>query len=170
MKKMLFLAMMLVVSATAIAQEMPDEGMETRLFEAKMSEMVYRLKLTDQQKAKFEPIYRDYDAQMRQTVSPRDRKMDKKRSKDDNVTVEQEAAIIKERLQNQKKAADIRLGVVDKLATVLTAKQLRQFFQVEKKMQEKLRHNPRGHRHGDGDRDRGDRGDRRGKRGDRARD
>lgn len=162
MKKIMIMAIMLVAAVTAVAQDKNGEDMENRLFDAKLREMVYRLKLTDDQKAKFEPLYRDYDAQMRQTATPRDYKKDKKRAQDDNVTVEQEAAKIKERLTGQKKAVDIRLTFVDKFATVLDAKQLRQFFQVEKKMQEKLRHNPRGGNRGHGD---GERGGDRGRRG-----
>lgn len=45
---------------------------------------------------------------------------------------------MKERMEKQKKAQDIRLAYTDKFATVLTDKQLVKFYEVESDIQEKL--------------------------------
>lgn len=45
---------------------------------------------------------------------------------------------MKERMERQKKAQDIRLAYADKFATVLTDKQLVKFYEIESNIQEKM--------------------------------
>lgn len=74
-----------------------------------------------------------------------DDKADKKEKTDkqrpegkENISDADKVKHMKERMERQKKAQEIRLNYADKFATILTDKQLLEFFEVENGIQEKL--------------------------------
>jgi hypothetical protein len=90
--------------------------------------MVTRLKLTDEQKTAFVPIYKSYNEDMRTAMG--------KRKKPSKPTTSAEAAEqIKNHLESQKRAIDVREKYIGKLSTVLDADQLGKFLRVENRIQ-----------------------------------
>ncbi len=166
MKQIVFSVMLMFAALTATAQDQKSEGFNQKFFDAKVSELVYRLDMTDEQKAKFEPIYRRYHEEMRSVMGPRMKKIgDRKKGenkagekKDGEVkqkkqplTEEEKLARTKQRMERQKKAQDIRLKYMDEFSKVLTAKQMNKFYEVESKMQKKMKNrrlNPKNNKNG----------------------
>ena len=143
--KQMFLSIILMMAAlTASAQTHRADSLNERLFDAKVREMVYRLRITDEQKPKFIPIYRRYTEEMiaawgehRRPTRP--------------TTTEEAAAMQKRKMERQQRAQAIRIRYIDELATVLNAEQLNRFYDVESDIQKKLkarRKHPRGNREG----------------------
>lgn len=169
---MIFAVMMMTLALVGAARDKAvDNGdMQGRMFDAKLREMVYRLNLTDEQKTAFEPIYREYDNELHALMEksgPVMGKESEKKLRGKDVSSEEVASSMKSRLEAQKAVLDLRIKYIDRFARVLDAKQMRRFFDVEKKMQDKLRkghHGDRGEHHGEGRRGgmgkRGDHGDR----------
>ena len=133
MKKLLLFAVLMLTFARVNAQEKKGGDVNEKAFEAKVREMVYRLRLTDEQKAKFVPVYRRYNEEMRAAWGPKtERKAD-----ETNVTR------IKHNMERQQRVQAVQLKYVDDFAKVLTDEQVDRFFKVEKKIQQKF------HRRGD---------------------
>ena len=140
-KKILTLTLLLF-ALSATAQKHRADTLNERLFEAKVREMVYRLNITDDQKPKFVPIYRRYSEEMIAAWGDH--------QPPSRPTTPQEAANIeKRRMERQQRAQAIRIKYVDEFATVLNARQLSRFFEVEsdiqKKLQARRRHAGRSH-------------------------
>ncbi len=164
MKQIVLSVMLMLVALTATAQDKKSETLNEKYFEARVSELTYRLDLTDEQKSKFTPIYRRYTEEMFSIMAPHKRKGDwKKRDnkqatdqkdgdvkqKKEKLTDEEKLARMKMRMEKQKKAQDIRLKYMDEFSKVLTAKQVNKFYEVESKMQKKLkvrRQHPKGNK------------------------
>lgn len=155
MKTTLISILVLLSSLVAFGQD-KKEDVNNRFFDAKIREFVYHLNLTDEQKAKFVPIYKRYDDEMKASVVKLKKPVKKAESS------EEAAALAKARIENKQKAQNIRLKYVDEFATVLEPKQLDRLFEVESQIQKKLkaRKDGRGRGKGPRGRDGGPRGDR----------
>ncbi|GAA6528804.1 MAG: Spy/CpxP family protein refolding chaperone [Prevotella sp.] len=127
--KRLLLSFVLVLSVLSLsAQDNRTDSIREKVFESKVNEMVTRLKLTDEQRTAFVPIYKSYNEDMRAVMG--------KRKKWSKPTSSKEAAeLIKNHLERQKKAIDVREKYIDKLSTVLDAGQLSRFLRVENRIQ-----------------------------------
>jgi Spy/CpxP family protein refolding chaperone len=153
MKQIVTVMMLMLAALTATAQDNKGEALNEEYFNAKVREMVYRLNITDEQKAKFVPIYRRYCEEMRSVMGPR-KKRDAK-SKDQRATGEQQRkqltdeeklARTKQRMERQQQAQTIRLKYVDEFAKVLSAHQVSKFYEVEDRIQKKLMQRRQHHR------------------------
>ncbi len=153
MRQILLAVMLMLVALTGAAQDKKSENLNEKFFDAKVSELVYRLDMTDDQKSKFIPIYRRYTEEMLSVMGPFKKKGDWKKGdkkagekkegeakqKKQQLTEEQKLERMKMRMEKQKKAQDIRLKYLDEFSKVLTAKQVNKFYEVENKMQNKLK-------------------------------
>lgn len=138
MKKFFFTLLLLCPALVALAQE-KNEDVSQRLFDAKIREFVYRLELTDQQKADFVPLYKRYDEEMQATVGK------KEKYQGPPATSEESAARVKARIQRQQKAQTVRLKYVDEFAKVLDPIQLNRFYKEENQIQNKVNQHQKGH-------------------------
>jgi hypothetical protein len=137
-----------IVAMTATAQDKKGDEIHEKFFDARVRELVYRLDMTDDQKAKFTPIYKRYCEEMRGLMCPamkhkKDMKgmkemKEKQKGERKQLTDEEKLARIKKRMERQQQAQAIRLKYLDEFATVLSAHQVNKFFDVEGKMQKKL--------------------------------
>ena len=127
-KRILIIMLLALTSLTAMA----DSSLNERLYQAKVRELVYRLHITDEQKAKFEPIYRSYCEEMAALWASRKAPLKPSTSSD-------AAAIAKRKMEMQQRAQGIRMKYIDKLATVLNTNQIDRFFEVESIIQKKLK-------------------------------
>ncbi|MBQ6209806.1 MAG: hypothetical protein IJK42_08555 [Prevotella sp.] len=132
MKKVLLSMLLFVVSTAAMAQSPKGKEVNERLFDARVSELVYRLKMTDEQKARFVPIYRRYSEEMvaawgdhRKSATP--------------TTSEEAAELAKRRMERQQRAQAIRIKYIDEFAKVLDTRQVRILYAVESQIQQKLK-------------------------------
>lgn len=130
MKKILATMLLMLTVLSATAQDNKDQVLNEKYFNAKVSELVYRLDMTDEQKTKFVPIYRRYCEEMRTVMGHR--------KKHKQMTDAERLALTKQRMERQQQAQAIRLKYVDEFATVLSARQVSKFFEVESKIQKKL--------------------------------
>ncbi len=131
MKQIMMTLLLLLAMVTATAQNTKGKGLNERLFNAKVSEMVYRLHITEEQKEKFVPIYRKYSEEMQSIWNGNAKPSRPTNSKE-------AAALAKRKMERQQKAQAIRMKYVDELATVLDAEQINDFFDVESSIQRKL--------------------------------
>ena len=132
MKKVLLSMLLFVVSTAAMAQSPKGKEVNERLFDARVSELVYRLKMTDEQKTRFVPIYRRYSEEMvaawgdhRKSATP--------------TTSEEAAELAKRRMERQQRAQAIRIKYIDEFAKVLDTRQVRILYAVESQIQQKLK-------------------------------
>ena len=132
MKKQLFVIMLMLTTLTTMAQTRKTDPFNERFFEVKVREMVFRLNITDEQKSKFVPIYRQFTEEMIAAGGERERP-------EKPTIINETVANLKKRMERQQRAQDIRMRYIDKFATVLDASQLSRFFDVEKGIQKKLR-------------------------------
>lgn len=124
--------LLFVVSTAAMAQSPKGKEVNERLFDARVSELVYRLKMTDEQKTRFVPIYRRYSEEMvaawgdhRKSATP--------------TTSEEAAELAKRRMERQQRAQAIRIKYIDEFAKVLDTRQVRILYAVESQIQQKLK-------------------------------
>lgn len=68
----------------------------------------------------------------------KEKKANQKPEGKDSISDADKVKMMKERMEKQKKAQDIRLAYTDKFATVLTDKQLVKFYEIESNIQEKM--------------------------------
>lgn len=141
MKQVIMSIVLMLVALTATAQDNQRAALNEKYFNAKVSELVYRLDISDEQKAKFVPVYRRYTEEMRATMRQRTRQ-----SKP--ATDEERLARTKQRMERQQQAQAVRLKYVDEFSTVLSAQQVSKFFEVENSMQRKLMERRTHHRKG----------------------
>ena len=133
MKKAIMITLMMLVAMSTIAQERASSAsLNERFYQAKLRELVYRLHITDAQKKKFEPIYRNYCEEMTTLWAER------KTPIPPNVS-SKAAAIEKRKMEMQQRAQGIRMKYIDKFATVLSEQQVEQFYDVESQIQKKLK-------------------------------
>lgn len=143
--------LLILLCATTLTVSAQTEGFLEKLYQAKLAEMVLQLNLSDEQKAKFEPVYRAYNEEMHKSFGMqrkgRKPQTDKKEPDDKAQNVNRPkqpkdvtvvAAKMKERLEHQKAAIDVRIKYVDEFAKVLDGNQLFKFWQVENQMQHKF--------------------------------
>lgn len=129
MRQIMITLLLILVSTTLSAQD--AQKLNERYFQAKVKELAMRLKMTDEQKAKFIPMYRDYSEKMRAVVGEY-----KKPTKP--LTDQERLALTKQKLERQQQAQSIRMKYVDEFSTILTAQQVSQLFEVESEIQRKL--------------------------------
>lgn len=132
MRRPLIIIMLAFMATTITAHDADNGSLNERFYQAKVRELVYRLNISNDQLKKFEPIYRDYCEEM--TALWAERKQPIKPN-----TSSSAAAIEKRKMEMQQRAQGIRMKYIDKLATVLNARQIDQFFTVESDIQKKLR-------------------------------
>ena len=133
MKKIVIILLLAMVGFQATAQgQGNNSSLNERFYQAKLKEIVYRLHITDQQKKKFEPMYRSYCEEMRALWNERSRPIKPSTSTD-------AAEMAKRKMEMQQRAQGIRMKYIDKFATVLNVKQVDRFFEVESAIQQKLK-------------------------------
>ena len=132
MKKTITLLLMLVTVMSAAAQSQHSNDIKQRLKEVKVQELVYRLKITDQQRVKFMPIYERYSAEMHKVMSERQRTARPK-------TSEATAQEMKQRMERQQQGQAVRMKYIDEFAQVLTPEQLNKLYKAEDRIQQKLK-------------------------------
>lgn len=132
MRKILIITIMALVGFSAAAQQNANGKLNERFYRAKLNELVYRLHITTDQQKKFEPIYRDYCEEMTALWAERKKPIKPNTSGD-------AAAIAKRKIEMQQRAQGIRMKYIDKFATVLNAKQIDRFYEVESNIQKKLK-------------------------------
>lgn len=164
MKQTIFTLLLMLVALTTAAQdkEKNKERLAENFFNAKVSELVYRLDMTEEQKEKFIPIYRRYNDEIKTVMGPRkpgfhhprhkrhsvegkcpegmkshqecDNQQECKQQKEHKkqLTDEEKIVLTKQKLEKQQQAQAIRLKYVDEFSTVLSAQQVSRFFEVEK--------------------------------------
>ena len=133
-----------IVAMTATAQDKKAGEINEKYFDARVSELVYRLDMSDDQKAKFTPIYKRYCEEMRALMGPimkhkKEMKELKEKGEKKQLTEEEKLARTKKRMECQQQAQALRLKYLDEFATVLSAEQVNKFFQVEHNIQKKLK-------------------------------
>lgn len=121
------------VALGVIADDADNGTLNERFYQAKLQELVQRLSITSNQKAKFEPMYRDYCEEMTALWASRKQPISATSSSS------KAAAIEKRKMEMQQRAQGIRMKYIDKFATVLTANQVERFFEVESAIQKKLK-------------------------------
>ncbi len=143
--------MLMLVALTAAAQDKKSETLNEKYFDAKVSELVYRLDMTDEQKSKFIPIYRRYTEEMRSVAIPRHKKAaerNKQEAKGDQkagehkkkeLTDEEKLERQRKHIESQMQIQSIRLKYMDEFSKVLTAKQVNKLYEVENKIHKKLK-------------------------------
>ena len=150
MKQTMMTMLLVLVAMTTAAQDKDHKKLRENFFNHKVEELAQTLNMSEEQKEKFVPIYRRYNDEMRAAIGPRklgERKppkdCDKKPHKDcDNkkpaLSEEEQLERTKRKMENQQKAQAIRLKYVDEYATVLTAQQVNQLFEVEKDIAKRI--------------------------------
>ena len=122
---LLTVMVMALFSLSAMASDNGASSLNERFYQAKLREMVYRLHITTEQQKKFEPMYRAYWNERKKPIKP--------------STSTDAAAMAKRKMEMQQRAQGIRMKYVDKFATVLNARQIDRFFDVESAIQKKLK-------------------------------
>ena len=129
MKKIILSFLICLVSMASMAQKRQTPGsFNERLFNAKVTELAHKLKLSDKQVAELRPVYEQYNKDMIAAWG-----------KDNPAKDGSEAERIKLRMERQQRAQTIRIKYTDRFAKVLTPAQLKQFYQVENDIQKRLR-------------------------------
>ena len=149
MRQVLITMLLFVAAMTAGAQNDKAAAINEKFFQAKVSEVAQRLEMTDEQRAKFEPVYRRYNNEMRALWGRRPKRHRSEDGQREPLTDEQKLQLTKHRMERQQQAQAIRLKYIDEFATVLTAQQVSRFYEVEGQIQRKLM-NRRRHHHHDG--------------------
>lgn len=150
MKQTMMTMLLVLVAMTTAAQDKDHKKLRENFFNHKVEELAQTLNMSEEQKEKFVPIYRRYNDEMRAAIGPRKlgkrkppKDCDKKPHKDcDNkkpaLSEEEQLERTKRKMENQQKAQAIRLKYVDEFATVLTAQQVNQLFEVEKDIAKRI--------------------------------
>ncbi len=151
MKQMFFSALLLLASLSVAAQNVKNDSINERFFNAKVHELTYRLNITDEQKKDFVAVYRRYNDEMRTVwdgtrMKKRDEALNKgnRKAKAANGEAPQKrtsadvAAAQKRKMERQQKAQNVQMKYLDEFAKVLDAKQMSKFYEVENKIQKKL--------------------------------
>ena len=162
MKKSLFFIAMMLVAFTAYAQDKKDQDPKEKFFQARVKEMVFRLKITDEQKPEFEKVYKAYTEAVRQAVGAQERPVsraerpsrkpgdrtqknknqkssaDQARPERKKLTKEEAVKLEKGKIERQQKLQDVKLQYLDEFAKVLEADQLVRLYSVENQIQQKL--------------------------------
>lgn len=118
MKRFTLAILLCLASVAAMAQHATT--FNQRLFDAKMAEMAYRLKLTDKQVADFRPVYEQYNKDMIAAWGE-----PCTQSKTKPQTSNEASAQIKKRMERQKRAQEVRIRYTDRFAAILNAEQMR---------------------------------------------
>ena len=145
--RLLLFILSLLLAIPMAAQRPHDGNVQARFFEAKASEMCAKLLLSPEQKEKFLPIYKAYDAEMRAVRT--------KYRVDRNCTDSMERT--KMRLTRQAKSQELRLKYVDKFSKVLTAEQVEKFYKTENDIQQRAKHRKEQRKDGNAGRQHGNR-------------
>jgi Spy/CpxP family protein refolding chaperone len=139
--------LLFVAAMTAGAQNDKAAAINEKFFQAKVSEVAQRLEMTDEQRAKFEPVYRRYNNEMRALWGRHPKRHRSEYGQREPLTDEQKLQLTKRRMERQQQAQAIRLKYIDEFATVLTAQQVSRFYDVEGQIQKKLMDRRRHHHH-----------------------
>ena len=149
MKQMILTMLLVMATLTATAQDAKKDSINEQFFNAKVRELVYRLNITDEQKSKFVPLYRNYNQEMRvawgmpQKGKKDGKKMERKEGKKADMKQHEAssadvAKAEKSKIERQQRVQNVQMKYIDEFAKVLDAKQMKRFFEVENKIQKKL--------------------------------
>ncbi|MBR5332644.1 MAG: Spy/CpxP family protein refolding chaperone [Muribaculaceae bacterium] len=142
MKRIIFIILALAIVApfnTIIAKDKKKNNREewyAQMRHHKHDFIDDELDLTDEQEAKFFPIYDAMEDELRK-VQHETRKLEKQVDDKDATDVEYDAAS-KAIIELKKKEADIELKYFDKFKTVLSSKQIFKLKKAEKKFTRKI--------------------------------
>lgn len=140
MKKFFLLTAVAVMSFVSVDNANAQNDREARRAEmqARQTErLVKDLKLTDEQKAKFEPIYQNYMKELFEVRQQPNREMDNQDSKKDLTDAEATAKLQEvftrqaEQIQQSQLRLDIQKKYCAELSNVLTPQQLLKVFQPQ---------------------------------------
>ena len=131
-RHLICLLSLFTLTLSASAQSEGKSNLNQRLFEAKVSDLAKRMRLTDQQVADFKPIYAQYSKEMRATLAK------PKSHKHPNLTTAEAAEQLKQRLTRQRNAQEVRIKYVDEFAKVLEPAQLFVLYMCEDHIQAKI--------------------------------
>lgn len=154
--------LMLLSASIAMAQKPGNKDFGQRLFEARLAEVCLRLDLQDEVKKKFAPIYEQYCNEM-QALRPKPMQQNKPKMKHEegdkqkghgmphpkgdrdkphtqktDMTDAQKVKGIKDRMEAQHRAQEVRLAYLEKFSAILSDNQLVKFYEVEDDIQRKL--------------------------------
>lgn len=137
MKKLL-LSTLLLCTLGLFAQEQKEQKVSQMFFEAKVCELAKQLNFTESQKAKFIPIYRRYNEEMKNIW--------RKTQKPKKIENSEEAAkYVKQKIIKQQQAQEVCIKYIDEFAAILDQQQIIRLYYVEGQIQRKLMQR---HKHG----------------------
>lgn len=142
MKKFAFLLLAIASSFAAMSQNSTSSN-PAEMQIAKEKEMAMRLNLTDEQEAKFIPIYKEFARECDAVNSQKDKIKQMPKS-----TSEEAAQRINAKLDIKKQVIDVQKKYIVKLSSVLNAKQLNEFLKTEKYIQNRLKQRSDKAKHG----------------------
>ncbi len=137
--KQIILSLLLLLSLSAEAQHKKCEAINEKFFNAKVTELVQRLEMSDEQKEQFIPVYRRYCDEVR-AVWGQHKKPQKP------LTDEEKLERTKLRMERQQQIQAVRVKYIDEFGKVLSPKQVNQFYEVEDNIQKKLMKRRQHHR------------------------
>ncbi len=124
---MILYLLLAVIALPVLAQTDKTRHFNQRLFDAKVEQIARSLNMSEEKKERFAPIYKEYSEEMIKTwnelVSHSDDEMEQ----------------MKFSLRRQEQSQAIRLKYTDRFATVLSADEIRKFYQVENEIQKRLK-------------------------------
>lgn len=162
MKRVFLMVCLFAIACMCMAQQNEEKEFRKRIFQARLEELFLRLKLTDEVREKFAPIYEQYCNELHVLRPKSDRpdemggrmprpgrpKMEgvpprkggkpalprKKPASSDAEKVKD----IREKMEAQQRVQELRIAYLEKLSTILTDEQLVAFYEVEQGIQMKL--------------------------------
>lgn len=162
MKKITLLLLVSVLSIGAKAQPSGGKEFARRLVEARLAEMCLRLELSDEAKDRFIPVYEQYCKDL-QAIRPKPMpqkspkmksgeagrqkgtgmqhtkgEMTKKGNLKPSMSDAEKVKNIKNMMEAQHQAHELRLVYMEKFSAILTDNQLVRFYEVEDDIQRRL--------------------------------
>ncbi len=127
MKRLIIYILTAILCTPAMAQQNSKRMFNKRLFEAKVAQIAKTLNMTEEKKAQFMPIYKEYSEEMINTWN--------ELSETSGNEIEQ----MKLGMKRQERSQAIRLKYTDRFAEVLTPQEIRKFYKVENEIQRRLK-------------------------------
>lgn len=123
-------ALLLLAGATAFSQENRKEDKKLspeQKLEMKANRMAGKLLLSDEETAKFTPVFKEYiksDRAIKAKYRPEDRKKA-------NLTNSEIDASIRKEFKKSQEILDLRVEYYEKFSKVLSARQIREMYKIE---------------------------------------
>ena len=117
-------------SQTTDADKAAREAKREQLMQTRLELLKTELELTDEQMAKFDPVYREYRKEIgRVTSSNKDARMKK-----DQITNENALKVVAARLANQIQTATVKQRYLFTFAEVITPLQVEKLYKMDEKI------------------------------------